>query len=352
MDRASLKIGLLIPRQGPAGIWAPSCEASAILAVSELNAGGGILGRQLDLVIADAGDSDASAAAAAATVADVDNVEVVVAMLASSARIPVARELHSRRVPFVYTPQSEGGAFEPGVLAVGETAEDLLPPGLSWLATERRASRFFLLGNDYVWPRECMERARRIIADMGCEVVGNGIIPFGVEDHEQLLARIARTRPHVVVSWLLGQEAVIFNRAFAASGLASRILRFSTSIDETILYAIGESCTENLYVASAYFSSVRSHNNSAFLERYHSCFGDSPPPANGFGESLYEGVHCLAGLVEAADSLHPKDLRRKIGRVAQGRTARGFDRQVVAGAARPIHFAIAEGHDFRVIATR
>jgi len=106
------------------------------------------------------------------------------------------------------------------------------------------------------------------------------------------------------VSWLLGHEAVVFNRAFAAAGLASRILRFSTAIDETILYAIGETCTENLYVASAYFSSLRSRNNDAFLERYHSCFGDSPPPANGFGESLYEGVHCLAGLVAAASAVH------------------------------------------------
>jgi urea transport system substrate-binding protein len=345
-------MGLLIPREGPAGIWAPSCEISAILAVSELNVCGGILGRHVDLLIADAGDTDASAAAAAAAVVGVDSAEVVVAMVTSSARNLVAKELHRRRVPFIYTPQFEGGELDPGVLTVGETAEDLLPPGLSWLATEKRASRFFLLGNDYVWPLESMDRARRIITDMGCSVVGNAVIPFGVEDHEQLMARIVRARPHVVVSWLLGHEAVIFNRAFAASGLASRILRFSTSIDETILYAIGETCTENLYVASSYFSSLRSRNNDVFLERYHSCFGDTPPPANGFGESLYEGVHCLAGLVEASESLRPKDLSRKIGRVEQLRTARGFDPRVVAGAARPVLLAVAEGHEFRVIAAR
>jgi urea transport system substrate-binding protein len=154
------------------------------------------------------------------------------------------------------------------------------------------------------------------------------------------------------MSWLVGQEAVVFNRTFSASGLAARILRFSTAIDETILYAIGENCSENLYAASAYFSNVRSHNNGTFLERYHTCFGDSPPPANGFGESLYEGVHCLAGLVEAAESLCPHDLCRKIGRAAQRRTARGFDQEVIAGAARPIHLAADEGHDFRIIAAR
>ena len=86
MAPAILRMGLLIPREGPAGIWAPSCEASAILAVSELNACGGILGRHVDLLIADAGDTDASAAAAAAAVVGVDSAEVVVAMVTSSAR--------------------------------------------------------------------------------------------------------------------------------------------------------------------------------------------------------------------------------------------------------------------------
>ena len=336
-------------QEGPAGIWAPSCEASAILAVAELNQKGGILGRQLDLVMLNAGATDASAAAAATAV---DNVDVMVAMLTSSARKPVARELHKRRVPFVYTPQFEGGTLDPGVVTVGETAEDLLRPGLSWLATEKHATRFFLLGNDYIWPLQSMVRARQMIADMGCVVVGSAVIPFGVEDHEQLMSRISRARPHVVVSWLLGQEAVVFNRAFAAAGLSSRILRFSTAIDETILYAMGESCSAELYVASGYFSSLRSHNNAAFLERYHTYFGDTPPPINAFGESVYEGVHCVAGLVEAADSLHPSDLRRKVGRAAQERTARGFKGQIVAGAAHPIHLAVAEGHDLRVIAPR
>ncbi len=185
---------------------------------------------------------------------------------------------------------------------------------------------------------------------MGCFVVGSAVLPFGVEDHEQLLSQISRARPHVVVSWLLGHEAVVFNRAFAAAGLSSRILRFSTAIDETILCAIGESSSSELYVASGYFSSLRSHNNAAFLERYHTYFGDVPPPINAFGESLYEGVHCVAGLVEAADSLHPSDLRRKVGRAAQERTARGFKSQIIAGAAHPIHLAVAEGLDFRVIA--
>ena len=345
---AMLKIGLLIPREGPAGIWGASCEASAMLAVAELNVSGGLLRREVGLIVVDAGSTAQSAAAAASSVVDLDRVEAVVAMVPSSGRRPILEELGGR-VPFIYTPQFEGDENARGVITIGESAAELLAPGIAWLTEHKCASRFFLLGNNYLWPSQSMVRARGLIIDHGGTIVGEAKLPFGVEDHEQLLSQIKQARPHAVISWLLGHEAIVFNRAFAASGLAARVLRFSTAIDETILYGIGADCTENLYVSSAYFSSIRSGNNEAFLERYHQFFGETPPPANGFGESLYEGIHCLGGLVKAANSLMLSDLRRKVGRAAQSHTARSAEREILAGTARKVYMAAVDGCDFRLI---
>ena len=72
--------------------------------------------------------------------------------------------------------------------------------------------------------------------------------------------------------------------------------------------ASSSSETENLYAASSYFASIRSRNNGAFLERYHTAFGDNPPPANAFGESCYEGIYSLAALIEEAGSLDAREL--------------------------------------------
>jgi urea transport system substrate-binding protein len=351
MSKKPLKIGILIPRSGPAGIWAPSCEASAVLAAAEINAAGGIRGRELELVLRDSGPTDRSAVEATREIVDLHGVDSIVAMVPSSARQPV-RNATRGRIPFVYTPQFEGAENHPEIITIGETAEELLKPGIDWLVSEKRASRFFLIGNDYLWPQRSMAEARRLIRNGGGRVVGDMEVPFGVEDHDVILSQIRRSQPHVVLSWLLGHEAIVFNRAFASSGLAARILRFSTSIDETILYGIGEDCTENLYVSSAYFSTLRSRNNDAFLEKYHQHFGICPAPPNAFGESLYEGVHCLSGLVEAADSLQSSDVVRKVGRSAQKRTARGFEANVATGNRHPIHIAAVDGFDFRVIADR
>nr|WP_234903588.1 ABC transporter substrate-binding protein [Agrobacterium vitis] len=170
MTRKILKIGVLIPRSGPAGIWAPSCEASAILAASEINATGGLLGRDIELIVRDAGSTDRSAVEAAASAVSLDLVEAVVAMVPSSARQPI-RHVVQGRIPFVYTPQFEGEEYHPGIITIGETAAELLNPAIEWLVQEKNASRFFLLGNDYIWPQRSMAEARRLISGSGGRVL-------------------------------------------------------------------------------------------------------------------------------------------------------------------------------------
>ncbi|MEH3120000.1 MAG: substrate-binding domain-containing protein [Methylorubrum populi] len=349
MRTRPLKLGLLVSREGPLGIWAPSCDASALLAVAELNAAGGLLGQPIELVVADAGPTHASAAEGAATLIDLDGVAAIVTMVESSARRVLLNRIGGR-IPVVYTPQFEGGETDATALTIGETTAGLVARGLEWLMCHKRATRFYLIGSDYLWPRRSILLARLQIAARGGSVIGESIVPYGHENYERVVETIGRARPDVVIFWLAGHESIMFNRTFAARGLGSKILRFCTAVEETILYATGPDCTENLFVASSYFANLRSRNNDAFLERYHQAFGASPPPANGFGQSLYEGVHCLSGLAEAAGSLRPAELRRRVGQAAQHRTARGNEPRIAAGrTSHPVHVAVADECDFRIL---
>ncbi|MBA5778508.1 substrate-binding domain-containing protein [Stappia sp. F7233] len=348
MVHGSIRIGLLTPGAGPAGIWTPSAQASAVLAVAEINETGGLLGRQVELILGNGGSTAREAASAALDLVELDEVQAIVALLPSFARWPVSKAIDSR-IPFVYTPQFEGFESDPSVVTVGETSEELLRPGIAWLGEHKNASRYYLLGNDYIWPRSTLATARRLIRGMGGAVVGERILPFGFSDYEPLLEEIRRSGADVVMPYLLGYEALGFDRAFVEAGLDHHVLRFTSAIDETVLCALGPDCTQNLYVTSAYFSSLRSRNNDAFLERYHGSFGTCPPPTNGFGQSCYEGIHCLAGLASASGALDPNDIQRRVGRAMQERTARGYDSTAVAGAPKPVHLATVDGIEFRVI---
>lgn len=168
---AAVRIGLLLPREGAAGLWAPSALACARLAVHEINERDGLLGRAAELVAVNVGRDAESAVGAVDSAIDIHDVDVIVGCFPSYARRPVTRRIGGR-VPFIYTPQYEG--FEPdrSVMAIGETSLDLLTPALEWIIENKGARRFFLCGSDYVWPRSTMATARTLVAARACEVVG------------------------------------------------------------------------------------------------------------------------------------------------------------------------------------
>jgi urea transport system substrate-binding protein len=343
-----VQIGLLIQQTGPAGIWSPSAEACARLAVAEINHQSGILKQHVELVVEDAGTTAADAHAATRRALKL-GAQGIVGMLPSYARRAVA-DAALNAVPFIYTPQYEGTAAEAQTITTGETATELLAPGLHWLSEHRKAQRYFLCGSDYVWPRTSLSIARAMIPRFGGEVVGEAFTPVGTDTYDGLIERIKRARPDVVLPYFLGTDGISFNRSFHEAGLCPRVLRFTSAIDETIVYGLPPEATENLFVSSGYFASVRSHNNGAFLERYHTAYGEAPPPVNSFGQSCYEGIYSLASLVEQAEAFDAHRIHRLAGRTEQQRTARGSRSKAVVGGRQPIFLARLDGYDFKVLA--
>jgi urea transport system substrate-binding protein len=342
----TVRIGLLIAQQGSAGLWGPSAEACGRLAIDEINRQSGILRRPVELRVIDAGLTAQSAAQAANQAVVEQKVSGVVSMIPSYARDSVAR-VTSDRVPLVYTPQFEG--FAGNVMTTGETADELMSPALHWLMERKGARRFFLCGNDYIWPRCSLQIARTLIERCGGIVTGELYVPVGVADYDEILDRIRTTRSDVVLPYFLGSDNISFNRAFCEVGLSPQVLRFTSAIDETVVYGLREEETENVYVSSAYFAAIRSRNNGAFLERYHTAYGENPPPANAFGQSCYEGIYSLAAMVEEAGSFDVRLLKKVFGRVPMRKTARGLETTPAVGSRHPVHVARLDGYQFSIM---
>src|SRR5258708_5520110 len=112
-----MRIGALISGSGPAGIWGPSSIACAMLANAELNAAGGLFGEPVELIVADPGWTTREAAEASGRLVEVDAVDAVIDMHPSNVRQAVKRRLRGA-VPYIYTPQYEGGESTPGTVAI------------------------------------------------------------------------------------------------------------------------------------------------------------------------------------------------------------------------------------------
>ncbi len=345
---APYRVALLAPLSGPAGVWGPSCRTSALLASREINRLGGVLGRELELVFVDAGRTPEAVMAETVDLVVENEAEAVIGMHISAVRQALVGALKGR-VPYVYTPVYEGGETTPGVFAIGETPSLQLKPAIAWLAEHRRARRWYLVGNDYVWPRVSHRAARRYITASGGTTLADDYIAFGDHDYGPCLERIRRARPDALLLSMVGEDCIRFSRAFAEAGLPRHILRISTASEENTLLGIGADNTENLYFAAGYLACLRTPSNDAFLDHYSQAFGDEAPIPNTIGQSCYEGLKFYAALAQKADSLKLSDL---IG-AADGLVYQGARGQVALkrrSSRSDIYLAEADGLDFRVLA--
>ncbi|WP_245453584.1 ABC transporter substrate-binding protein [Aminobacter sp. MSH1] len=348
---SKVKVGLLVSLRGPTGVWAPSCIQSAILGAAEINAAGGIGGKELDLVVKDADWEPERTAAAATQLVEDDAVSAIVAMVGSNSRRLVSSRI-AARCPFIYTPNFEPGAPEPNTINISSTDEEMIPPVLDWVFEKLGARRFVLIGCDYRWPLRSMPMAGAMIRARGGSVEGILVRPIDAEDEwdVEALEKIRDAKPDLLLVFMVGDQAISFHRNFHASGLGAKIQRCAIATDETVLTNLDPDSTEGLYAGAYYFAGARTHANVGFMERYWTAFGGLAPVPGFYGQSCYEGVQYAAGLIKAEKTANPLALVHAPHRRIAFNSAR-FDTPTADLTTRlPVYVAKANGNIFDVVA--
>jgi urea transport system substrate-binding protein len=302
-----LDVALLIPLHGSAGIFGPSCELCAQLAADEINAGAGVLGRELRLSVVDGSGPPGDVADRIGALVAAGLVEAVVGWHISAVRQAVAPRIVGR-VPYVYTALYEGGERTPGVFLVGETPARQLLPAMRWHRREHGVRRWCIVGNDYVWPRVTARAAHTYAALCDGRIVDELFVPLGTKYFADVLRRVERCGADAVLMLLVGEDAVQFNRAFARAGLHERCRRLSTLMDENMLLASGAGTTSGICAAAAYFETLTTPESLDFSLRFTRKFGPDAPTLNSLGESCHEGVLLLSALARRAGSLDVRAL--------------------------------------------
>jgi ABC-type branched-subunit amino acid transport system substrate-binding protein len=343
-----LNVALVIPLQGPLGLIGPASELCSQLAAEEINAAGGILGRELRLVTVDGGAAPEFVAADVNALVSRGQVDAVVGTHTSAVRRALAPQI-ADRVPYVYTSIYEGGERNPGVFLTGETPELQLLPGMRLLAEERRVRRWYVVGNDYIWPRKTAAVARRYVRESGGAITGETYLPLGTMDFTTVVDRIAPSDADAVLVLLVGEDAVHFHRAFAARDLHHRCLRLTPLMDENMLLATGAESTIGLFATAGYFETLTTPERLDFAGRYAHRFGVDAPMVGNLGESCYEGVRLLDALMRQARSPDVHAITAVADTVSY-EGARGLLHLRDRHAAQRVYLAEAEALEFAVVA--
>jgi ABC-type branched-subunit amino acid transport system substrate-binding protein len=175
-------------------------------------------------------------------------------------------------------------------------------------------------------------------------------VPLGNKEFHAVTSRVERCRPDAVIMLLVGEDAVLFNRAFGAAGLDSWCRRLSTLLEENVLLASGAGATHGVCAAAAYFETLITRESLDFGARYTRRFGPDAPSLNSVGESCYEGILLLSALARAAGSLDVAAMSAVAESVVH-MSPRGELNLRNRHLEQPVYLAEAKDLEFDVVAT-
>ncbi len=294
--RSPIVIGLLQALSGPTAKSEAPLVAAVKLAVEEINAGGGLLGRRVELKIEDSRADARLASAAAERLISVEHAVVLFGCGSSSCRQAVKPVVETHRHLFFYPMAHEGMEQSAHIVYTGPTPNQQALPATDW-AMHGFGRRIYLVGTDSLYPRRLGGVLRDFIMLGGGRVLGERYVPPG-GDMGAVMADLQRLQPDVVLSTISGDSNQAFFDALVAAGLTDLPL-LSFSATEPELKAFDGGRLDRHFAAWSYLQSLPGPANEAFLERLRrSQAAQAGDPA----VSAYVGVLLWAAAVREVGS--------------------------------------------------
>lgn len=300
-EAAPIKVGAIVQLSGPAAFLGPSEEAAYRLAVTEINKKGGVLGRQLELIVADSATDAAVANADAKRLVNNDHVAALFASDTSAAReaiLPVVKR--NGNIPFFYDAIYEGHACDPVMEVMGEVPETQISPIVPYLQQTMGGNTWYFVGNDYNWPHDTAKIAEKAIPAAGGKLVSEKFVPIGTNDFSAILQDMASAKPRFVLLILLPSDAVAFMKQFHNQGLDKTVQPVATLVEQSAIAAMGPASL-NLLVPAGFFPDT-TPAAKAFDKTYQDVLGVNAPKQNFIAINGYDALHLWALAVEKAKS--------------------------------------------------
>ena len=305
---APIQVGILHSLSGTMAVSEQSLVDAAMMAISEINARDGVLGRQLLPVIEDGASDWPTFALKAEKLIVEDKVVSVFGCWTSASRKSVLPVVEQRRNLLWYPVQYEGEESSPNIIYTGATPNQQIIPAVDWC---RRAfgTKMFLVGSDYIFPRTANKIIRLRLADFGAKPAGEEYRPLGSQDFDDVVAQIIQSKPSVVLNTINGDSNRAFFAALKAAGIDHQIPVMSFSIAEHELRDIGLELTTGHYGSWTYFQSIDTPANRRFIREFRKRYGAERVTDDPI-EAAYSQVYMFAKAVEKAGSTDVDAIRR------------------------------------------
>jgi len=310
----TIKVGILHSLSGTMAISETSLKDVALMTIDEINAKGGVLGKQLEPIVVDPASNWPLFAEKARELLVKDKVAVVFGCWTSVSRksvLPVFEELNGL---LFYPVQYEGQELSKNVFYTGAAPNQQAIPAVEYLMSKEggSAKRFVLLGTDYVYPRTTNKILRAFLIKQGIPEsdIMEQYTPFGHSDYQTIVSDIKKFavgKRTAIISTINGDSNVPFYKELANQGVkAQDIPCVAFSVGEEELRGIDTKPLVGHLAAWNYFMSVKNPTNAEFIKSWkayvkkHNLPGGDKRVTNDPMEATYIGMHMWAQAVTKA----------------------------------------------------
>jgi urea transport system substrate-binding protein len=269
-------VGILHSATGTMAISETGSIQAEKLAIEQINAAGGVLGRKIKFIQEDGASDWPTFAEKAKKLLVNDKVAAIMGCWTSASRKAVLPVVEQYNGMLYYPTFYEGLEQSKNVIYTGQEATQQILAGLNWIAKEKGAKSFFFIGSDYIWPRTSNKIARKHVENvLKGKVVGEEYYALGSTQFNSVINKIKLTKPDVIFTDVVGGSNVAFYKQLKAAGVdLSKQALLTISVTEDEIDGIGGENIAGAYACMKYFQSLDNANNKAFVPAFKKLWGE------------------------------------------------------------------------------
>jgi ABC-type branched-subunit amino acid transport system substrate-binding protein len=349
-----IKVGVITDQTGPLSFMGIANANVARMVIDDINARGGLLGRQVDLYLEDSATTDSAAEAAATKLIRDDHVDVILGGIYSSTRQAIkGPAVVEGRTLYIYPEQYEGQECDPLIFCTGPVPAQQVEPLIPWLMEQTGAKKFYLPSADYIWPHVLNEKVRQAVTANGGAIVGEEYYALDHTDYRETVERIMSSGAEVVFNTIVPPGLTPFLEQLHDAGFSSRGGHLvCTYFDENFLNLVPAEHVEGLYSCLDYYEEVRDPFSTALLARYNELFpGSAKFTAGSACSGMYRGLRLWEAAVTEAGTLEQDEVIDALDHAKIPRGPGGPAEMVPGQHHARLNMYIARAHDgvFKVV---